>query len=297
MTTVSIRLWAGISESLPIESVLIQPTDNRSGTAFNKPADNRLGYDRSIRNIELLKKFYLFKRNRTMRTEKGSKLLGIILLPFIGALNIACTSTPPSIDTSPTADVTYDGLHAVLNSSADKAWAKPGVDFSGYTKIKLESVGIEYRPGGEKGRTMMSRSRGGPYEVSEKQKVRFEKTVGEAFRDELAKSERFSIVDEAGPDVLLVRGALLDVVSYVPPDDNARRIDVYLSSVGEATMVLELRDSITNAILARAIDRDAAEDIGGVLSESNRVSNASEVRRVVRRWARSLREGLESFGN
>ncbi len=231
-----------------------------------------------------------------MRTEKNTKPLSVALMPLIAVFNIGCTTAAPTIDTSPTAEVTFDGLHEVLNSAADKAWAKPGVDLSGYTKIKLEGAGVEYRPGGETGRTRMSRSQGGPYEVTERQKERFEQTVGEAFRAELARSERFSIVDEAGPDVLLLRGALLDVVSYVPPDNTIGRIDVYLSRVGEATLVIELRDSITNAILARAIDRGAAEDMGG-WSESNRVTNTAEVRRLVRRWGRSLREGLEGFGN
>lgn len=232
-----------------------------------------------------------------MQAENGRKLTGILVLSMVGIFSVGCTTTPPSIDTSPTAEVTFDGLHEVLNASADKAWARPGVDFSIYTKIKLEGAGIEYRPGGQTGRTRMARSRGGPYEVTESQKIRFEKTVAEAFRDELAKGGRFSLVEEAGPDVLLVRGALLDVVSYVPPGDTAGRVDVYLSSVGEATLVLELRDSITNAILARAIDRDAADDMSGGLRESNRVTNAAEVRRLVRRWARSLREGLEGFSD
>ena len=232
-----------------------------------------------------------------MRTEKNTKPLSVALMPLVAVFSIGCTTAAPTIDTSPTAEVTFDGLHEVLNSAADKAWAKPGIDLSRYTKIKLEGAGVEYRPGGEAGRTWMSRSQGGPYEVTEKQKERFEQTVREAFREELAKSERFSIVDEAGPDVLLVRGALLDVVSYVPPDAISGRVSVFLSSVGEATLVIELRDSITNAILARAIDRGAAEDLSGGWTESNRVTNTAEVRRLVRRWGRSLREGLEGFAN
>lgn len=213
---------------------------------------------------------------------------------MLAALIVGCASSPPSIDVGPGAEVTFDGLHSVSNSRADKAWALPGIDLSAYTKIMLQPAGIEYRPGGESGRSLASRSRGGPYEVTEEQKARFERTVSEAFREELARSDRFEIVSEPGPDVLLVRGALLDVVSYVPPDDTVGRVDVYLSTVGEATLVIELRDSITNAILARAVDRRAAEQ-AGVLLESNRVTNRAEIRRLVQRWARSLREGLEGF--
>jgi len=211
------------------------------------------------------------------------------------ALLTGCTSTPPSIDSSPSAEVTFDGLNEVLNSSADKAWARPGMDLSGYSKIMLRGAGIEYRPGGESGRTYMARSRGGPYEVTEEQKARFEQLVSEAFREEMAQSERFEIVDEPGPDVLLIHGAILDVVSYAPPDDRAGRTEVYLSSVGDATLVLEIRDSITNAIMARAVDRDAAES--STMFNSNRVTNTAEVRRLVKGWARALREGLEAFAN
>lgn len=204
-----------------------------------------------------------------------------------------CASGPATIDTSPTAEVTFDGLNEVLNSRADQAWARVGVDFSGYSKIMLQGAGIEYRPGGEAGRTFAARSRGGPFEVTEDQKERLEETVVDAFREELGRSERFELVDGPGPDVLLIRGALLDVVSYVPPDSPGRG-EVYLSSVGEATLVIEIRDSITNAILARAIDRRAAGDMSGMLMESNRVTNLAEIRRLVQRWARALREGLEN---
>ena len=228
-------------------------------------------------------------------SDQDNKMKRVAIGPIVISLfAVGCATAPPSIDTSPTAEVTFDGLHEVLNSRADKAWARPDVDFSGYSKIMLQGAGVEYRPGGEAGRTYAARSRGGPYEVTEEQKARFEEAMREVFAEELQRSERFELVNEAGPDVLLVRGALLDVVSYVPPDNIPGRVDVYLSSVGEATLVIEIRDSITEAILARAIDRDAADDMSGSFMESNRVTNRAEVRRLARRWATSLREGLET---
>ena len=55
----------------------------------------------------------------------------------------------------------------------------------------------------------------------------------------MPKLERFEITDQSGPDVLLVRGALVDVVSHVPeePIDGA---DIYLDTVGEATLLIEM---------------------------------------------------------
>ena len=219
----------------------------------------------------------------------GISALALTMLGLTG-----CATSTPTIDTSPEAEVTFDGLHEVKGGRSDKAWARPGVDFSQYSKIMLQGAGIEYRPGGESGRSFSARSRGGPYEVTENQKAQLRELVAEVFLEELAKSEHFTLVNEAGPDVLLIRAAVLDVVSYVPPEPIGRG-GIYLSQVGEATLVLELRDSITEAILARAADRDTAESSMG-LSESNRVRNTAEVRRLVGAWARLLRERLDEYG-
>jgi hypothetical protein len=204
-----------------------------------------------------------------------------------------CAASTPTIDTSPEAEVTFDGLHEVKGGSADQSWARPGVDLSQYSKIMLQGAGIEYRPGGESGRSLSSRSRGGPYEVTEQQKAAFRQIVATEFLKELALSEHFTLVEEPGPDVLLIRGALLDVVSYVPPQPTSN-VAIYITKVAEATLVIELRDSITETILARAVDRRAAED-STRMSQSTRVRNNAEIRRMAGVWGRLLRERLDQF--
>lgn len=205
-----------------------------------------------------------------------------------------CTASTPTIDTSPEAEVTFDGLHEVKGGRADQAWARPGVDLSQYSKIMLQGAGIEYRPGGESGRSISARSKGGPYEVTDTQKAAFRQIVVKEFLKELALSEHFTLVEEPGPDVLLIRGAILDVVSYVPAEP-VGNIAIYISKVAEATLVIELRDSITEAILARAVDRRAAENKATRVAESNRIRNTAEIRRMAGVWARLLRERLDQF--
>lgn len=226
------------------------------------------------------------------RINKARTTLGVIVLAAVSA---GCTSTPPTIQMGDDAEVSFDGLHLVDNSMADIAWAKPGFNLSGYTKLMLVGQRVEYTPADNRGRTSIERGKGGPYFIDDETRARFEELVQETFKDEISKIENFSIVDEAGPDVLMVRGALLDVTSYVPPDNYPGRTHVFLNEVGQATLVLELRDSETGAILARSVDRRSAERIAGTMTESNRVTNASEVRRLVRYWARRLREGLDGF--
>ena len=159
--------------------------------------------------------------------------------------------------------------------------------------MMVQDAGIEFRPGGESGRPSFSRSSGGPFEVTEEQKARFREIVEEVSLEELGKSQKFALVNEPGPDGLLVRVALLDIVSFVPPEPMGRA-DIYLDNIGEVTLVLELRDSITGAILVRSIDRDAIGD-DDMMNRSSRTSITADVRQLIRRWMSSLRERLDTF--
>jgi len=230
-----------------------------------------------------------------MRLSKRPRYAQITMMAAGLALMVGCAGSNPTLDTTDEAGMSFDGLYPVKGGTADHAWARQGVDISQYSKIMLQGVGIEYRPGGETGRLYRPNSGDDHYEISASQKERFEELVRSKFLEELGKIEHFTIVNEPGPDVLLIRGGLLDVVSYVPPDPMGRT-EIYLSRVGEATLVLEIRDSVSDAILVRAVDRRAAEDLASGFTKSNRVQNTSEVRRMVQIWARLLRDRLDTYG-
>ena len=215
----------------------------------------------------------------------------------------ACASTPPQLQSGPDAEITHDGLTRVDNSALDASWVRAGTDLSGYSKILFNGVGIEFRPakGPYSGRagagTAASASRSqDEFQLDEATKKAVGEEIGAAFLEELAKSQRFQLVDQPGEDVLILHTGVLDVVSRVPPD-NLGRGSVYLDRVGEATLVMELRDSMSNAIFARAIDRRAAERAAGSMMESNSVTNRAEVRRLGRRWGSVVRTGLETLLN
>ncbi len=209
---------------------------------------------------------------------------------------VGCTTGAPSINTAADADVTFDGLNEIIDPRVGKAWARADLDLSGYAKILFDGVDIEYRPGGEKtSRSRPSVSTDTHYQISEQGKQRFQQALTTAFVQEMGKSTKYTLVTEPGPDVLIVRAGVLDVVSYAPPDDRPGRGNVYLRRLGEATLVAELHDGESDAILARIVDRRAAEPAGMNLQQSNNVQNASEVRRVATYWAFSLREALDNF--
>jgi hypothetical protein len=203
----------------------------------------------------------------------------------------ACAAPVPRL----TEERTFDGLVRVENTEFDGAWVRPDLDVTGYTKLMFQEAGIEYRPAAAEELTRTGPNAGMPaFAPSDHQKARLRDILRTAFVEEMAKSRRFQLVEQPGPGVLLLRGSMLDVVSFAPPDE-AGMGSVYLRSVGEATLVLELRDSQTEAILARVCVRRAAERMGGPLEPSNSAMNGYEVDRVARLWARISRERLDAL--
>jgi len=210
------------------------------------------------------------------------------------ALVAGCAQTP-SIQQGPDAEVTFDGLVRIDNGRFKDSWIDPDVDFSQYDQIMVGEAVFEFRAVKKSSSASFTRrSNESEYWISDENKEKLVGVVTEVFRDELKKSTHFTQADAAGQNVLIIVGGLHDIVSRVPPDQIGRG-DIYLSSVGEATLVLEARDSLSGETIYRAIDRRSAEQAGGQMMVSNTVTNSSEVRRMARRWATRLREGLDSI--
>lgn len=217
-----------------------------------------------------------------------------IVLMFVAMTMAGCSSAPPTIQQGPNAEVSYDGLHAIDNSVFKAAWADPDIDFTRYNKIMPGGAFFEYRAVKKTSGTSRARASATEFYIDEKAREKLKELTSEIFNEELAKSSRFSVTDAPGPDVLIIRGGLHDIVSKVPPDIIGRG-DIYLSSVGEITLILEVVDSMSGEVIFRAVERRAAERGGGMAMRSNSVNTRSEVRRLIRRWATTLRDGLDSI--
>ena len=218
-----------------------------------------------------------------------------ILLSFATILLLVGCAPAPSIQQGPDAETTFDGLVRIDHSRFANAWVDPDVDLSQYNKIMVGDAVFEFRAVKKStSQTTTRRANESEFWISDKNKESLIEIVSEAFRKEMQKSKHFTAADAPGPDVLIIVGGLHDIVSRVPPDMIGRG-DIYLSSVGEATLVLELKDSLSGETIYRAIDRRAAERAGGTMMTSNTVTTKSEVRRLAQRWATRLREGLDSI--
>jgi hypothetical protein len=226
----------------------------------------------------------------------GRLISALAIFAFAG-----CTSTP-TFQTGEDVEMSFDGLTRVDNTVMDVVWARTDIDISSYRKVIFENIGVEFRAieggpysgrGGTGSMSSMRRSQT-EFRLDEATKELFVKEISGAFVAVITTSDVYEVVEEPGYDVLLARVALLDVVSRVPPESIGRS-EIYLDTIGDATLVLELRDSMSNAIFLRAVDRRAAGSQSGSLTASNRVTNAAEVRRLGQRWAILVKDGLEKL--
>ena len=184
----------------------------------------------------------------------------------------------------------WDGLVEVEGRGNTRVWIMPGVDTSTYTSIRLEGAGVHFRPVKRQHRS----ARAGEFPVSEANQERLRAMAAEIFPEELAKTERFEMVDSNGPDTMIVKGALLDVISRVPPQQ-AGRSHAIVSAFGEATLAIEFIDSESGAVIARAVERRAAQSPGSQMRDANAVTARAEARRLMRSWATRLRTVLDEL--
>lgn len=216
------------------------------------------------------------------------------LVVLAAAVFVAGCASEPTIQTGPNAETTFDGLVRIDNARFAAAWIDPDIDLTQYSKIIPGGAAFEFRNVQKTSAMVARRSNESEFWISDADRQRLIDTVSDVFTEELQRSKHFTLVEEAGPDTLIISGALHDIVSRVPPE-HVGRSEIWLRSVGEATLILELRDSLSNEVIYRAVERRAAESAGGQMVLANTATSWAEVRRWARRWAVSLREGLDSI--
>ena len=181
----------------------------------------------------------------------------------------------------------------------EATWVRPDADIGRFSKLYLWEPEFQFREGGETSAGTTSKllkGDSGPFAIREEDRERFKTLVSETFVAELERSKLFEVVDQVGPETLIVRAGFLDIVSDVPP--NVERYgNIHLASVGEATIVFELIDATTGVIQARAAERQQIQPEWRTRGVNTAPANSATVWSDVERWAREqaqdLRKALE----
>jgi hypothetical protein len=187
-------------------------------------------------------------------------------------------------------DVTEDGLVRTDIKGVDNAYVRPGSTLAPYRRIRLDPVQIAFSEDWDPERT------GSRVKLSDAEREKIRTDLGtlfmSVFKQEVEKGG-YAVVDTSAPDVLRVTPSLVDVYINAPDVMTPGRTRTYVMNAGRMTLVAELRDSESGAILARVSDqREAREET--TLQLSNAVENSAQARRMISDWARILRARLDT---
>jgi hypothetical protein len=202
-----------------------------------------------------------------------SRWSGVVaLLAYFGLASLACGQTPDS----------PDGLVKITPRRMDLAWLRPGADFRPYTKVIIDPTQVAFRPDWRKDYNLnASVGNWVSQEQADKIMSAARTNFDEIFRDAFRKAG-YEVVTAPGPDVLRVNSGILDLDVNAPLGQNTVGT-TWIISAGQAALIVEVRDSATNALLGRVADRRETQDLGRQIAST--ATTVYDFRLLFNLWA------------
>ena len=185
----------------------------------------------------------------------------------------------------------WDGLIEVKPKRMDAAFLLPGADFRPYTKLMVDPTQVAFKKDWMKSvndqRSLSNRvSEDDAKKILAAARTNFDDIFAEAFT-----KAGYTVVTEPGSDVLRVSTAVVNLYINAPDTMSAGRTYSFTAEAGEATLVVEVRDSMTGALMGRVLDRRETRGTAG-MQMSTSVSNKSEFRALFKQWADIVVKGI-----
>jgi hypothetical protein len=190
-------------------------------------------------------------------------------------------------------ETTPEGLKLVPKTKVSAVYLRDGVDFSGYTKVSILDCYVAFKKNWQRDQNSDS---GQPFKVSDNDVTRIKTELAEEFKKVFTKeltAKGQTVVTTTGPDVLILRPAIINLDVAAPDTMQPGITHTFSASAGQATLFLELYDSVTSELLARVYDAEEVGDMG-LIGVRNSVTNRSDAQRMLKKWADLLGTHLAS---
>ncbi len=204
----------------------------------------------------------------------------VALLAFFGLASLASGQAPDS----------PDGLVKVTPRRMELAWLRPGADFRPYTKVIVGTTQVAFRPNWMKDYNLNASVGNWVTQDQANQIMAAAQTnFDDIFRDAFRKAG-YDVVTAPGPDVLRVNSAILDLDVNAPLGQSGPGT-TWIITAGQAALIVEVRDSATNALLGRVADRRATQNLGRQIA--SHATTLYDFRLLFNHWAGVCTTALE----
>ena len=214
-------------------------------------------------------------------------LLIILTLILLGTTS----TTTIAKDNKDLPEYTVEGLKLVPGTKNMAAvWAEPGANLSQYNRVYLVEPYVAFKKNWQRDQNRSSTSKVRTSDM-DRIKIAVKDLFMEVFSEELEQGG-YTLANERAEDVLLVKPAIIDLNVNAPDIRTAGRSNTFASSAGSMTLYLELYDSETDDLLAKALDAKADRN-SGFMQWQTGPANRAAAKRMMKPWAEALRKGLD----
>jgi Protein of unknown function (DUF3313) len=219
---------------------------------------------------------------------RSRSLFAVVTLSLLGA----CQSTPKGLE--PLDELANsEGLTRVDSRAVDVLYRRPGASLTSYTKLLIKPITVQFAKDWDPNKAS---SGSALYRMAEIDRERIKSELGEAFLEVFQREMKqggYPVVSETGADVLEMQAAIVNLRITAPdPSQLTGNVKVYTTDAGEMTLIMQLHDSVTGELLARAIDREEATH--EFYNWTTSVSNTADAKLLIDRWATRLRKAFDA---
>lgn len=214
----------------------------------------------------------------------------LIILSFIALGLVSVSAIAKEKKEIP--EYTVEGLKRVHDAKGlALVYADEDADLSQYNRVYLVEPYVAFKKNWQRDQNRGAAAMKVRTSDMDRIKVAVKELFMEVFTAELQQGG-YELANERAEDVLIVKPAIIDLDVNAPDIRSAGRTNTYASSAGSMKLYIELYDSETDDLLAKALDAKADRDTGFMQWQSS-VANRQAAKRMMKPWAEALRNALD----
>ena len=190
--------------------------------------------------------------------------------------------------------VTSDGLVSEPSGKFDELYLRPKAELSAYRRVMVEPVPVRFAS------DYLTRQHGlnhllaqplqkphlDPEIVAQDMSALMQLSLLDAFR-----AANYEIVSDPGPDVMRVSARIDELYINAPDALSSSVRATFNRDTGQATLLLDVADSVSGKVLARVVHRNIVREVGRA-NMANDTTNRFWFETAFRRWAKNVTTAL-----